>query len=152
MNSTFAAKVELIPQLFLTLKDSAPFIEKGVAWQNGKPGIYAFFDDEQPVHVGRTRHLGRRLKQHTRLAHNAASFAFKRARRTLAKAATYQPAGSRTALMRDADFVAEFRSHVERVKLMQVRFVEVEDPVLQYLLELYASIEWRLALDEFDTH
>jgi hypothetical protein len=35
---------------------------------------------------------------------------------------------------------------------MAVLFVEVTDPVQQYLLELYAHLEFGLALDEFDTH
>ncbi len=35
---------------------------------------------------------------------------------------------------------------------MQVRFIEVADPVVQYLLELYAHMEWELPLDEFETH
>jgi hypothetical protein len=36
--------------------------------------------------------------------------------------------------------------------LAQVRFVEVLDPLTQHLLELYASMEWDLPLEEFDTH
>ncbi len=35
---------------------------------------------------------------------------------------------------------------------MSVRFVDVSDPVSQYLLELYAHLEWELPLGEFDTH
>lgn len=35
---------------------------------------------------------------------------------------------------------------------MDVKFVEVTDPILQYLLELYAHMEYGLPLDEFDTH
>lgn len=35
---------------------------------------------------------------------------------------------------------------------MGVRFVEVPDPLQQYLLELYAHLEYGLQLDEFNTH
>ena len=42
-------------------------------------------------------------------------------------------------------------TQIERVKAMPVRFVEVADPVHQYLVELYAHLEYGLPLDEFDT-
>ncbi len=54
--------------------------------------------------------------------------------------------------MKDPNFVAEFQRQIASTKTMEVRFVELADPVLQYLLELYACMEWGLPLDEFDTH
>jgi hypothetical protein len=54
--------------------------------------------------------------------------------------------------MEDATFRAELEKQIARTKEMWVRFVEVKDPILQYLLELYACLEWKLPLDEFDTH
>jgi hypothetical protein len=60
--------------------------------------------------------------------------------------------GSRAHLSRDEVFGPEFHKQIEAVRAMEVRFVEVADPVLQYLLELYACLEFRLPLDEFDTH
>jgi hypothetical protein len=32
------------------------------------------------------------------------------------------------------------------------RFLEVEDPIDQYLLELYVALELNTSLSEFDTH
>jgi len=66
--------------------------------------------------------------------------------------ATYQTEGSRGALAKDPSFEPEFARQIALVKTMQVRFVEVFDPLAQYLLELYAHLEWGLPLDEFDTH
>lgn len=152
MNERFAKIVAQIPSLFDALAKSEPLIEKGGASLKGKAGVYAFFENERPVHVGRTRNLRGRLRGHITRSHYSASFAFKRARRTLNVNATYKSEGGRDALVKDATFGPEFERQIACVKAMDVRFVEVPDPVTQYLLELYAHMEWGLALDEFDTH
>ncbi len=54
--------------------------------------------------------------------------------------------------MKEEAFATAFLSNIERIKRMDVKFVEVREPVLQYLLELYAHMELELSLDEFDTH
>jgi len=41
---------------------------------------------------------------------------------------------------------------VAAVAEMQVRFLPLDDPIDQYLLELYAVLELGLPEDEFDTH
>lgn len=105
-----------------------------------------------PVHVGRTRNLAGRLASHTTPKHNKASFAFKRARRHLDQKASYKAANSRASLVLDEVFGPEFIRQVGLIKAMKVQFVEVKDPIAQYLLELYAHMEFGLPLDEFDTH
>lgn len=152
MNAAFQTAAAAIPDLFARLVASSPFKEKGTAAQKGKRGIYVLFENGKPVHVGRTRNLGQRLRGHVARSHYSASFAFKRARRSLQRVATYKPEGSRKFLAADAVFEAEFHRQIDAVKEMKVRFIEVVDPVLQYLLELYACIELQLPLDEFDTH
>ena len=152
MNMHFQKATEGIPELFRKLLASDPFTKKGIATQKGRPGVYAFFENEFPVHVGRTRSLGNRLRGHITKSHFSASFAFKRTRRERGALATYVTAGSRSELLKDPAFQAAFYRQIEQVKLMHVRFVEVHDPVQQYLLELYAHLEFSLPLDEFDTH
>ncbi|RWC25220.1 MULTISPECIES: hypothetical protein [unclassified Mesorhizobium] len=152
MNEHFATATAAIPALFAELHVSSPFPAKGVAAHLGRAGVYVFFEDGVPVHVGRTRNLQGRLRGHTAKTHYSASFAFKRARRLLERTATYTAEGSRLALSREDVFRAEFYRQIELVKLMNVRFVDVADPVAQYLLELYAHLEYGLLLDEFDTH
>ena len=53
--------------------------------------------------------------------------------------------------MKDPIFVDAYKRHIELIKQMPVRFVEVPDPVDQYLFELYAHLEYDLPLDGFDT-
>lgn len=152
MNARFAETTRAIPALFQKLASSPYFVEKGVAAQKKKAGIYVFFENGNAIHVGRTRDLGRRLRGHVSRSHYSASFAFKRARRQLDRKATYTTKGSRADLLNDPEFAEAFYSHVELLKSLQVRFIEVKDPLQQYLLELYAALEYGLELDEFDTH
>ena len=151
-NLEFESLVATLPPLFAKLHNSKSFTKKGTTDQKGKKGVYAFYDGDSALHVGRTRNLMRRLRGHTLKRHNTATFAFKLTRQILDRQATYRPLGSRLNLMSDPDFKSEFERQLERVKHMGVRFVEVEPPLQQYLLELYAHMEYGLGLDEFDTH
>jgi hypothetical protein len=152
MNEHFRRATEAIPELFQRLMTSEPFRDKGTATQKSKAGVYAFFENGAAVHVGRTRNLGGRLRGHTIKSHYSASFAFKRTRRVRKVLATYVTAGSRAELVKEVAFEAEFVRQIGLVKLMDVRFVEIADPIARYLLELYAHLELELPLDEFETH
>ena len=152
MNEHFARIVAATPGLFVELARSAPFPARASISYKGKAGVYAFFENGQPVHVGRTRNLQGRLRGHITRSHNSASFAFKQTRHALQRYATYRPEGSRAALTKDPMFGPEFERQIARVKMMEVHFLEIADSLAQYLLELYAHMEWGLPLDEFDTH
>ena len=152
MNPTFASHIEAVPRLFGLLTEALPFIEKGLATQCKRAGIYAFFENDAPQHVGRTKNLQQRLRGHISANHFSATFAFKMARGKLGLPATYSKVGARAQLQNDPIFRPEFLWQIERVKAMPVRFVEIADPVQQYLVELYAHLEYGLPLDEFDTH
>jgi hypothetical protein len=152
MNEQFQKATAAIPKLFAQLIASPPFSSKGISAQKGRAGVYVFLEDGVPVHVGRTRNLSGRLRGHITKNHFSASFAFKRTRIEHGKRATYVTKGSRSDLLNDPIFKEAFHKQVSLVKEMAVLFVEVTDPVQQYLLELYAHLEFGLALDEFDTH
>jgi len=149
---SFQDDVAAIPELFRRLVDSPPVKFRDTSGMKGHAGIYAFFEGGNPVHVGRTRNFGGRLRGHVTRSHYSASFAFKRTRVQMERRATYKKEGSRAMLMKDPEFFTAFVSQIALIKGMDVRFVEVEDPVRQYLLEIYATIEFELPLDEFDTH
>jgi hypothetical protein len=152
MNERFAKITQSIPELFDRLVSSPIFTEKGVSSQRGKAGLYVFYESGEAVHVGRTRDLGQRLRGHISRSHNKATYAFKRARRDLNRQATYATKGSRGELLKDPDFAAAFHRHIQLLRTLKVRFIEVKDPLQQYLLELYAHLEFNLPLDEFETH
>lgn len=49
-------------------------------------------------------------------------------------------------------FKRAFAKNKERLRSMTIKFLIIENPVDQYLLELYATMSSGLPLDEFDTH
>lgn len=117
--------------------------------------IYLFSEGTRHLYVGRTRHLRQRLRQHSIPAaqHNQAVFAFRLAREMTGRlVADYSADGSRVALSLTADFGAAFSKAKERVRSMDVRFVEETDACRQALLETYVSIVLKTPYNDFNTH
>tara|TARA_R110000803_G_scaffold52340_4_gene107766 strand:- start:764 stop:1141 length:378 start_codon:yes stop_codon:yes gene_type:complete len=121
------------------------------------PAIYAFFENGQPVYVGRSgkkNGLKKRIGNHTQKNHHQASFVYKLTCLELGLPRIYKAGsgGTRAERMSDPNFQNEFALRRQRLFNMQVRYVEVHDDIDQYLLELYASIEFGLDLSGFSTH
>lgn len=104
-------------------------------------GVYLFTEDGTHRYVGRTRNANRRLGEHSRPSspENSAPFAFNIARRD-AEAAGLEIAGSRKLVAARAEFEPYFIAAKERVRAMDFRVVEVEDPAVSTIFEVYASI------------
>jgi predicted GIY-YIG superfamily endonuclease len=117
--------------------------------------IYLLSEGEHHLYVGRTRKLRQRLRQHSVAGaqHNQAVFAFKLAREVTAQlVAAYSIEGSRKALCVEPAFADAFEQAKARVRNMDLRFVEEEDPTRQALLEIYTSVVLRTKYNDFDTH
>ena len=116
-----------------------------------KAGIYLFSQRRRHLYVGRSSNIRRRLRNHCRRNHNAASFAFLLARD---KTGNHEPSckkqGSRSHLMRQKAFRVIFFSQIERVKRMDVRFVEEPDAKKRMLLEAYVAITLNTRYDKFE--
>ncbi|MGJ5079674.1 hypothetical protein [Bradyrhizobium oligotrophicum] len=152
MNQVFADRVGRVQQLFddLDRRNVLPLV--GTIYPE-IPAVYVFVELGKPVHVGRTSKLRQRIRGHRDKSHYSATFAFKEARRlTNNLRATYKAKGSRTYLMQDPDFRAEFDRQIRRVTELGVKYLEVEDAIDQYLLELYAALEYQTSLTEFENH
>jgi len=65
--------------------------------------------------------------------------------------AAYKREWSRKELFERSYFREEFNLVIEWIKSIHLRFLQVEDDVDQYLLELVAANELRVSLDEFRT-
>lgn len=115
-------------------------------------GIYVLIEEGQPVYVGRTRNLAQRLRAHVSASHNSASYAVKRVRRKYELSPTYKPEMSRHHITTQEPWRSSFLEEIENIRRMQFRFLEVRDPIDQYLLELYATMELGLDSSGFDTH
>ena len=118
-------------------------------------GIYLFSEGSRHLYVGRTKHLRQRLRQHSIPAsqHNQAVFAFRLARESTGSlVAAYTASGSRAALCAQDEFGSAFTLAKERVRNMDVRYVEEKDSLRQALLEIYVSVVLKTPYNDFDTH
>lgn len=67
-------------------------------------------------------------------------------------AATYSAEGGRVALSKDPAFAQAFTAAKARIRQMELRFVEENDPRRQALLEIYAAIALNTPHNDFETH
>lgn len=118
-----------------------------------KQGIYLFSDGSQPLYVGRSDNIRRRIGLHCNGEHNQATFAFRMARtQTGMLKAAYTTSGSRSQLVQDAVFGPVFASCKERIRRLDVRFVEETDPTRQALLEIYVATVLGTPFNDFANH
>ena len=116
-------------------------------------GIYLLSEGGVHAYVGRTNRLRKRLRNHISKQHTVASFAFLLARIATGESkASYQKRGSRDDLMTRPPFRDAFFAAVERIRIMEVRYVEEVDPVRQALLEIFVAVELSTKYNDFDTH
>lgn len=152
MNVIFAQHVEATAKNFADLIANPLLPMRGGPSHAASPGIYIIYEAGMPAHVGRTRNLRRRLQGHCSHSQHQASFAFKRAREKTGSKADYKAGNSRGALFATEAFRTVFDEEVKAIRQMEYRFLQVDEPLAQYLLELYAALELGTCLDEFDTH
>lgn len=152
MNSLFKAHVDKTPTNFHALMASPLHLYNDRSKFKKAGGIYVLIEDGKPVYVGRTRNLSQRLQAHVSASHNSASYAVKRVRQVHGLEASYKPEMSRLHITTVDPWRGYFLEEIEKIRGMQFRFLKVEDPVDQYLLELYATMELDLELSGFDTH
>lgn len=147
----FSSYVARLPDFHRQLLKSPSQPLKPIKGWDGLHAVYVFLEEENVCHVGRTRNLLRRLRGHLANSHNSATFAFSQAKRVLGYQATYRKGEGRADLFKNPEFIVEFERQRTRIKKMQFKFLEIKDPVEQYLLELYLALEFNTSLDEFRT-
>jgi hypothetical protein len=121
------------------------------------PAIYALIEGLEPCYVGRSgpnQKLRKRIENHQRPSFQAASYAYKRTCLELGLGRSYRRGSGHTRAERRANpqFVAAFDRHRAMVAQMTVKFVRIDDPIYQYLFELYATMRFGLDLSGFETH
>ena len=118
-------------------------------------GIYLFSEGERHLYVGRTNGIKRRLQNHCRPggSHHHATFAFKLAREDTSRTrAAYRTEGGRADLVADPLFAAASVAAKSRLAAMDIRCIEVTDPVQQALLEIYVATVLETPYNDFDNH
>ena len=163
-HTRFEDVIEKMPKYLQELKDCevitrdergnlAPYLPTDV-------GIYVFYENDEPMYVGRTNRLKKRLPEHGRPSSSpeSASFAFNIAKLQFAPPLVPDSISkqellahidklmkidkmSRKDLAKDPDFKPLFDEAKQRVKQMGIKVVEIEDPIEQTIFEVYAHLE-----------
>jgi hypothetical protein len=153
MTDRFDSVIECVRAKFDQLITSPKHTVAHLPKEMPGPGIYLFSEGDEPLYVGRTNQLRRRLQSHTRNNHHQATFAFLLARHATGNlTATYKPKGSRADLLQDADFRAAFDAARKQIRSMDCQFVEERDPIKQIILEVFAAIRTEAKFNDFDNH
>lgn len=118
-------------------------------------GVYLFSDAGRDLYVGQTRNFNQRFGQHTRPSstHLSAPFAFAIARRQSAERGLAIES-TRAALAAEPDFLALFHLAKRRIGEMDCRFVEIDDPNVRTVFEVYAAVNLHTIREynTFETH
>ncbi|MDO9410082.1 hypothetical protein [Patulibacter sp.] len=117
-------------------------------------GIYLFSEHGAPAYVGQTRNLRSRLRQQTgeKSTHFSASFAYRIAEADAA-ASGMDVKRTRAALSSDPAFAELFTATRSRVHDMDVQFIEVDDPIVRTMFEMYVALTLNtVEYNSFETH
>lgn len=155
MHEAFRQYVEALHPSFERLLRAEPVKIRNLPRDAPAQCIYLFSEGPLHLYVGRTKNLRQRLRQHSIPAsqHNQAVFAFRLARESTGNlVAAYTATGSRTALCAQNEFGSAFVLAKERVRNMDVRYVEERDALRQALLEIYVSVVLKTPYNDFETH
>ena len=135
----------------LTSQPLRPWNDRGVLPEKG---VYVFYEDEKPMYVGRTNSMNQRVRRHGNPSsgHNSATFAFNIAKRESIKRGMNVQM-SRSQLEGVPAFSELYLKAKSRVSKMPVRVIEIGDPILQTLFEVYAAMCLNTReYNDFDTH
>jgi hypothetical protein len=156
MDMEFVAHVDALRPKFRHLLAMDPVKPATLPPLMPPAGVYLFSEAGRHLYVGRSNSIRRRIGRHCRpsATHRMAAFAFRLAREATGNVvATYKKGeGSRSGLMEDEVFVSAFTAAKERIRSMDLRFVEESDQVRQALLEMYVAVVLATPFNDFDTH
>lgn len=155
MNERFREHIESLDPSFQRLLAMPAFTVESLPRHMPESGIYLFSEQGQHLYVGRSDNLRGRVQAHCRASsrQNVAAFAFRMARKvTGMTTVAYSLDGSRSDLELRPVFSAEFIRQKQRIRTMELRFVEEADPMRQALLEMYVAVALGTPHNDFENH
>jgi predicted GIY-YIG superfamily endonuclease len=152
MSAVFKAYVGQLEDLLKKLVSAEILSLENVSRFPAVGACYALIEDSNCLYDGISKNLKQRMRNHTSGRGEQSVFAFKLARELANKRTRYIVAESRKALMKNEEFSAAMILATLRVKKMGAKFVQIEDPVLRYLFELYATLSLEAPYNDFRTH
>jgi hypothetical protein len=134
--------------IFAEKGSAAKGISSKLRMENDIRGCYVILQNEQPIYVGISRTVIRRLRQHvTGRTHYSASLAYRMA------CDRYHHDESRDDAMENPEFAAMFQQVQEELRKCQCAFVGITDPVERYLFEVFCALEFKTERwNTFETH
>lgn len=155
MDAEFRKHLAIAHRKLRALLGSTPVRADALPMKMPASGVYLFTERGKHLYIGRSNRLRKRIPLHYRRSskHSSAALAFRLARRaTRREVASYMTEGSRKHLAADPSFARAFQRAKERIRRMEVRFVEERDQLRQTLLEVYAAATLSTPHNDFDTH
>lgn len=155
MNIQFGKLIGVLEERLQVLLQMPPVTFTNFPKVIPKRGVYLFSEGQVHLYTGRSNGIRTRLRNHCRPkgGHNVATFAFRMARKITGNLkATYKAEGSRAYLTTSPDFITAFTSAKDRIRKMDVRFVQEDDPVTQALLEIYVAVVLCTPFNDFENH
>ncbi len=119
-------------------------------------GVYVFSEyiekAETFLYTGQAVSVLARLREHCAITGKMkANFAYMLTMDTTnRKLIPGSPNATKESMFRDSSFTSAFIAIVDRVKLMNYRYVHVEDKLERHLLEIYASVVLESKYNDFD--
>jgi hypothetical protein len=152
MTKQFDQMVAEMPSLLLKIRRAA-LLSRDDLHNIRQRGVYVLYEGGKPIYVGRSNRLRGRLLEHGRQSstHNSAPFAFNLAKEKAGKKGI-DISQVRNKLERDPAFSDLFTKAKKRVALMKARTVQIDNPVMQTLFEVYAALALKTPYNDFDTH
>jgi predicted GIY-YIG superfamily endonuclease len=152
MAREFDQIVAEMPHLLLRLQE-AELLSRDDLRGIPERGVYVLYEDVKPIYVGRSNRLRERLLEHSRRSstHYKAPFAFNLAKERAARRGI-DISQARNKLERDPVFKDIFAQAKNRVSQMRIRTIQIENPVMQTLFEVYAALALKTPYNDFDTH
>jgi len=153
MNPRFQAFVKQLEPKFQQLIWMDPVKVTSLPRYMPTAGIYVFYEEGNPLYVGRTNRMKQRIRYHSRESADDAPFAFRLAREATGYTkATYRKKGSRKDLLSTSQFREAFAEAKARTREMDIRFIEESDHIKQALLEIYTAVVLDTPYNDFKTH
>jgi excinuclease UvrABC nuclease subunit len=149
----FNRMIANLPELLADL-ESGPALKRDNLRRIPERGIYVFYECGLPVYVGRSSGLRQRLLSHGQPSsdQNAATFAFILAMEEATKRKLDALSLQRSIRQKDPEFRELYTCAKERVSLMNIRVVEVTDPIGQTVFEPYAALALKTRYNTFENH
>lgn len=103
-------------------------------------GVYAFYKNKNPIYVGRSNNIKKRIHWHTRESSGSesASFAFNLAKKDYRES---KIAKTRKELMQIEEFVEIFKAHKINLRNIEFRCIEIQNDILQTMFEPYLALK-----------